>query len=88
MERIEEGIVFSNDIYRILCGYNALDFNYNDKNIIIPNKKFINLLRKDFRKDVERIFPKVTIISEGDMLLYINQSISDVYRRYPHRITG
>lgn len=88
MERIKEGIVFSNDIYRILCGYNALDFDYSDKNIVIPRKKFIKTLREDFKKDVERIFPKVTIISEGDMLLYINQSISDVYRRYPHRITG
>ncbi|MBR6949841.1 MAG: hypothetical protein IKH54_06640 [Bacilli bacterium] len=88
MERIKEGIVFSNDIYRILCGYNALDFDYSDKNIVIPRKKFIKTLREDFKKDVERIFPKVTIISEGDMLLYINQSISDVYRRYPHRIFG
>lgn len=88
MERIKEGIVFSNDIYRILCGYNALDFDYSDNNIVIPRKKFIKTLREDFKKDVERIFPKVTIISEGDMLLYINQSISDVYRRYPHRIFG
>lgn len=88
MERIKEGIVFSNDIYRILCGHNALDFDYSDKNIVIPRKKFIKTLREDFKKDVERIFPKVTIISEGDMLLYINQSISDVYRRYPHRIFG
>ena len=88
MEKIEEGIVFSNDIYRILNGYNALDFSFENKGVVIPRKKFINLLREDFKKDVEKIFPKVTIISEGDMLSYIYRSTSDVYRRYPHRIFG
>ena len=30
MRKIKEGIVFSNDIERILKGNNALNFNYND----------------------------------------------------------
>ena len=84
MKKIENGIVFSNDIYRILKGYNALDFDYSDKGIVVPNKKFINLLRKDFLSDVEKIFDKVTIINEGDMISYMYKSISDVYRRFPH----
>ena len=30
MKRINNGIVFSNDIYRILSGKNALDYNYQE----------------------------------------------------------
>lgn len=31
MEKINKGIVFSNDIFRILKERNALDFNYEKK---------------------------------------------------------
>ena len=84
MRKINEGIVFSNDIKRILKGNNALNFNYSDKGIIIPNDNTIDVLRGNFLEDTSRIFDKVSIIEEDEMLLYMFQSILDVYRRYPH----
>lgn len=84
MRKINEGIVFSNDIGRILKGNNALGFNYNDNGIIIPNDNTIDVLRENFLEDTSRIFDKVSIIEENEMLLYMYQSIMDVYRRYPH----
>ena len=84
MRKINEGIVFSNDIKRILKGNNALNFNYSDKGIIIPNDNTIDVLRENFLEDTSRIFDKVSIIEENEMLLYMYQSIMDVYRRYPH----
>lgn len=85
MRKINEGIVFSNDIKRILKGNNALNFNYSDKGIIIPYDNTIDVLRDNFLEDTSRIFDKVSIIEENEMLLYMYQSILDVYRRYPHR---
>ncbi len=81
MKKIDNGIVFSNDIYRILKGYNALDFKYN----YIPSKEFINSIRLDFKNSVEGIFDKVSIISEEDML---NGLYSIISKEYPHRIFG
>lgn len=56
MRKIDKGIVFSNDIYRILNGKNALDYNYQERGMIIPSSDDINFLRENFRKDVCRIF--------------------------------
>lgn len=84
MRKINDGIVFSNDIKRILKGNNALNFNYGDKGMIIPNDNTIDVLRENFLEDTSRIFDKVSIIEEDEMLLYMFQSILDVYRRYPH----
>lgn len=82
MKKIENGIVFSNDIYRILKGYNSFCFNYN----AIPSEECIKDVRLDFKNSVESIFDKVTIISEEDMLdgLYSIININE----YPHRIVG
>ncbi len=86
MRKIKEGIVFSNDIKRILEGYNAIDFDYQKKGFILPGNNLIENLRKDFKKDVEKIFETVTILEEEEMLGYLYSSISDVYGRYPHHI--
>ncbi len=89
MKKIEQGIVFSDDIKRILEGNNALDFNYQERGIIIPSNEFIKSLREDFKKDVNEIFEnKVTIVSEEEMLDSIYRAIEDVLGRYPHRIIG
>ena len=89
MKTIKEGIVFSNDIERILNGYNALDFNYNEKGIRIPNQIFLEEIRKDFSKDVNKIFnKKVTILSEDEMSDGFDSALDDVYRKYPHCIFG
>lgn len=48
MKKIREGIVFSNDIERILKGNNALQFKYLDNGLIIPSSNYIEVLRKDF----------------------------------------
>lgn len=85
MKKINEGIVYSNDIYLILNGYNNLDFTYNG--IVIPSKSFIEDLRKDFKKQVDQIFTKTTIISEEDMVLSMINSIKDVLGIYPHCFT-
>ena len=83
MKEINEGIVYSNDIELILKGYNNLDYNYNG--IILPSN--IEELRKDFRNTTEKIFPKVTIISEEDMISSMSASIRDVLGIYPHCFT-
>lgn len=81
--KIEEKIVFSNDIERILKGNNALNFNYEENGILIPNDLYE--LRKDFKKDVNNIFDdSVLIIEEKDMLEGMYESIIDVVGRYPH----
>jgi hypothetical protein len=86
MKKIEKGIVFSNDIGRILEGNNALGFSYEENGMIIPNTSFIESLRNDFEKDVNKIFEgNVTIIREDEMLYGIYSSIRDVVARWPHR---
>jgi len=80
MKTIRNGIVFSNDIKRILEGVNSLDFRYD----YIPNEETIKKVRYDFKKQVERIFEKVSIISEEEML-EVNNLIEG---GYPHRNIG
>ena len=86
MKIINEGIVFSNDIKRILNGYNAINFSYNQQGMIIPNNSFIENIRKDFNNTVNTIFNKTTIIDESEMLESLNLSISPFLGRYPHCI--
>ena len=87
MKNIEKGIVFSNDIERILKGNNALEFSYEENGMNIPSSNFIESLRDDFRNDVNKIFEgSVTILSEEEMLESIYSNISDVLGRYPHCI--
>ena len=87
MKIIKKGIVFSNDIQRILDGYNAINFSYNNQGIIIPNKNFIESLRKDFTTTVNKIFTQTTTIQESEMLENIYTSISPFLGRYPHCIS-
>ena len=84
MKKIKKGIVFSNDIERILNGYNAINYNYNKQGIIIPEKNFIENLREDFSTTVKKIFTNTTIISEEEMLTSIYKSISPFIGKYPH----
>lgn len=84
MEKVDSGIVFSNDIYRILQGNNALDFDYRKKDFVLPTKKQISILREDFKKDVNRFFiNNVTIFSEEEMKAFLYNSIDDC-EVYPH----
>lgn len=78
MKEISDGIVFSNDINRILNGYNALDFNYNDIGLIVPDNDYIEELRKDFLKTTKNIFDEVIIVEEDD-LLEIASILEDKY---------
>lgn len=87
MKTIKKGIVFSNDIQRILKGYNAINFSYNQNGITIPNNNFIENLRQDFTNTVNKIFNEnTTIITEQDMQESIYTSIQDVIERYPHHL--
>lgn len=82
MDRINDGIIFSNDIYYILNGKNSLGFSYVDNNIIIPKKEEIDLLRKDFLEKTSRYFEKVSIVEEKDMVKYLNFSLK-TFKDYP-----
>lgn len=84
MKKIDKGIVFSNDIFRIMKGQNALDFDYKQNGLIIPNEKQIERLREDFKKDVNVIFNnEVTIFSEKEMENFLYNSLEDSWD-YPH----
>lgn len=84
MRKIKDGIVFSNDIERILRGNNAINFDYEERGLVIPKDNTIEVLRDSFREDVNRIFNnKVSIVEENEMLAYLFGSILDVYRQYP-----
>ena len=88
MRKIENGIVFSNDVERILKGKNALGFSYQDNGLTIPSNNFLETLRSGFKFDVNKIFGSyVTIIGEEDMLNSIYNVVSDVLRRVPHCFT-
>lgn len=77
MKEIKKGIVFSDDIKRILSGVNAFDYQYKS----IPSGSVIDSVRSDFRNDVNKIFNgDVTIISEEEML-WVNEFIGG---EYPH----
>ena len=80
MEKISKGIVFSEDIKRILNGVNAFKFKYSFK----PSNSVISEVREDFRRDVNNIFDEVVIISEEDMMR-VNDLIGG---GYPHRNFG
>lgn len=76
MKKISEGIVFSEDIKRILNGVNAFKFKYDFK----PSDDVIREVRDDFRREVSNIFDRVEIISEEDMMR-VNDLIGG---GYPH----
>mgnify|MGYP006351433535 FL=1 len=80
MKKISKGIVFSEDIKRILNGVNAFKFKYSFK----PSNSVISEVREDFRRDVNNIFDEVIIISEEDMMR-VNDLIGG---GYPHRNFG
>lgn len=77
MKKINKGIVFSDDINRILNGINAFDYKYE----FIPSNNVIDAIRKDFKSSVNKIFNgDVTIISEEEMM-EVNNLIGG---EYPH----
>ena len=78
MEKVSKGIVFSNDIERILSGVNAFDYNYKVK----PSCEVIKTIRDNFKDEVNEMFNDVLIISEDEML-EVNKFIGG---GYPHCI--
>ena len=64
MRKISDFIV-SYDIWKILNGINAFDFDY----MAVPSRANIDALRGDFEVDINKVFNgKVTIVSEDDMM--------------------
>ena len=78
MEKISKGIVFSNDIDRILSGVNAFNYNYK----VRPSSDVVRSVRKNFKGEVNEIFDDVLIISEDEML-EVNKFVGG---EYPHCI--
>lgn len=82
METIKKGIVFSNDIYLIMQGKNALKFDYKENGLLVPDKMIINNVRDDFKKDAKDVYnTDVVIVSEEEMSYYMNKFI-DMYKGY------
>ena len=81
MKEIKSGIVFSNDIKRILNGINAFDYIYS----FVPSNSVISTIRKEFKRDVDKVFNgNVTIITEEEMM-DVNSLIGG---EYPHCYIG
>ena len=83
MEKIKNGIVFSNDIERILKGNNALNFNYEKLGLKIPNSTFIKSLRENFALSTNKIFNNVTTISEEEMLKRMDKMVDRYFGDLP-----
>jgi len=80
MKKINKGIVFSDDIVRILNGINALDYKYE----FVPQNTVINSIRENFKDEVNKIFKNnVTIIREEEMMEVNNLICGE----YPHCYT-
>lgn len=78
MEKISKGIVFSEDIKRILNGVNAFDYSYDIKLC----DDVIKGLREDFKIKANKIFDgNVVFITEEEMLRVNNLMVGE----YPHR---
>ena len=83
MDKINKGVVFSNDIKLILKGKNSLKYSFNKNGIIIPDDSFIDNLREEFKKIVKKAYgTDITIVSENDMKAYMNSYI-DKFNSYP-----
>lgn len=81
MKDIKKGIVFSDDIKRILSGVNAFDYKYE----CVPSDGVISDIRNNFKEDVNKIFNnEVTIITEDEMF-GVNSFIGG---EYPHCFIG
>ena len=77
MKKLYKGIIFNDDIKRILNGINAFDYKYD----VIPDDSVIDTIRTDFKQQTNKIFNnKVTIISEDEMM-EVNNLIN---WSYPH----
>ena len=84
IEIVKKGIVFSNDIYTILKGKNAVDFSYENAGLHIPTEDEIQIVRQDFAKDVNRIFEnEATIYSEEEMKSFMFESFESDDDGYP-----
>ncbi|MBR2138685.1 MAG: hypothetical protein IJ966_05270 [Bacilli bacterium] len=78
MEKISKGIVFSEDIKRILNGVNAFDYSYDIKLC----DDVIKGLREDFKIKANKIFDgNAVFITEEEMLRVNNLMVGE----YPHR---
>lgn len=84
MKKIENGIVFSEDIELILNGNNALNYSYKDNGIIIPDKTFIKNLRMDFYKLAKLVYnTNIVIVTEQEMIDAMNNIVNEYKGRYP-----
>ena len=74
MKIIENKIVFSNDIKKILNGNNPLQFKYFKSEVPSSVLTTIDELRLDFKQDTNNIFASnVEIITEDEMESFVNE---------------
>lgn len=84
MKIIENKIVFSNDIKKILNGNNPLNYKYFNSSIPDSLSALIDELRKDFKNDVSTIFNgNYKIINEEEMQSSIELSTNQFLNKIP-----
>lgn len=84
MKTIENKIVFSNDIKKILNGNNPLQFKYFKSEVPSSVLTTIDELRLDFKQDTNNIFASnVEIITEDEMETSITRSTNSFINKLP-----
>ena len=84
MKIIENKIVFSNDIKKILNGNNPLQFRYFKSEVPSSVLTTIDELRSDFKQDTNNIFASnVEIITEDEMESSITRSTNSFINKLP-----
>ena len=84
MKIIENKIVFSNDIKKILNGNNPLQFRYFNSAVPTSVLTTIDELRLDFKQDTNNIFASnVEIITEDEMETSITRSTNSFINKLP-----
>ena len=81
MKKINKGIVFSNDIKRIIGGINAFDYKYD----AIPRDQVFDTLRDDFELETNKKFNGGAVIISEEEMLQVNKLIRG---DYPHCYVG
>ena len=83
MKKIENGIVFSEDIELILNGNNAYNFNFEERGIKIPDKTFIKNLRIEFKNLCKLVYGiDIVIVTEEEMIEAMNNIIKSYENKY------
>ena len=84
MKKLENCIVFSEDIKLIMEGNNALNYRFSDKGIIIPDDNFIRNIRMNFYNIMKDVYDtNVVIVTEKEMKDAMESIVEEYKGKYP-----